>query len=76
MKIKNWLFSGAFMIAILAAFALKAPSPKLANNAAIPGACATLVANCPGGSTVCTFSGSDLKLSVAGQCTSAAFKTN
>jgi hypothetical protein len=72
MKIRNWLFASAFAFSLTAAFAFKAPSVNQAFNAAIPGACATLVKDCTGGSHLCTYNGSNLQLSNGTTCTAAA----
>jgi hypothetical protein len=69
------LFGGAFVVAILGAFAFKAPAAKFANNAAKPTLCTSLSAFCPGGTTICTAQGVQLQYSDGVHCTGAAFTT-
>jgi|GEM_PF-1128948 len=72
MKNRKWFITGAFILSIAAVFAFKTPDRKVANNAAKPGACSTLVAECNGGDQICKADNVALVYSDGSNCFEAA----
>jgi hypothetical protein len=72
MKNRKWFITGAFVLSIAAVFAFRTPDRKLINNAAKPGACSTLVADCNGGQQICEADNVPLVYSDGTSCFDAA----